>query len=147
MPVPSMASLSRSKIWRCCKLQCSCRCGSDPALLWLWHRPVAVASIWPLACELPYAASMAIRRKEKNKQTKRVAYSGSKSKGNESQWVNDNKPQITSRLVTLGPSPNHGPVLNFTVLLRSFQTHFLLFPVRSSLSFHRVPKTLGLWSS
>ena len=34
-----------------------CRCGSDPTLLWLWRRPVAVAiaPIWPLAWEPPYA--------------------------------------------------------------------------------------------
>ena len=30
------------------------RCGSDPALLWLWHRPAATAPIRPLAWELPY---------------------------------------------------------------------------------------------
>ena len=29
-----------------------CRCGSDLALLWLWHRPTAVVAIGPLACEL-----------------------------------------------------------------------------------------------
>ena len=27
----------------------------DPALLWLWYRPEATASIGPLARELPYA--------------------------------------------------------------------------------------------
>ena len=31
------------------------RRGSDPALLWLWHRLVAIAPIRPLAYELPYA--------------------------------------------------------------------------------------------
>ena len=31
------------------------RRGSDPALLWLWHRLVATAPIRPLAWELPYA--------------------------------------------------------------------------------------------
>ena len=29
------------------------RCGSDPALLWLWCRPAAAALILPLAWELP----------------------------------------------------------------------------------------------
>jgi len=24
-----------------------CRCGLDPALLWLWHRPAAIAPIRP----------------------------------------------------------------------------------------------------
>ena len=32
-----------------------CRRGSDPALLWLWRRPVATAPIQPLAWEPPYA--------------------------------------------------------------------------------------------
>ena len=34
------------------------RC-SDPALLWLWCRPVATAPIGPLAWEPPYAAGAA----------------------------------------------------------------------------------------
>ena len=33
--------------------------GSDPALLWLWHRPAAVALIQPLAWESPYAKGAA----------------------------------------------------------------------------------------
>ena len=36
-----------------------CRRGSDPALLWLWRRPVATAPIRPLAWEPPYAAGAA----------------------------------------------------------------------------------------
>ena len=51
----------------------ACRRGSDPALLWLWRRPVATAPIQPLAWEPPYAAGaaqeMAKRQKTKNKQT------------------------------------------------------------------------------
>ena len=35
------------------------RPGSDPELLWLWRRPVAIASIGPLAWEPPYAAGAA----------------------------------------------------------------------------------------
>jgi len=33
-----------------------CRYGSDPALLWLWRRPMATAPIRTLAWEPPYAA-------------------------------------------------------------------------------------------
>ena len=48
-----------------------CRHGSDPVLLWLWHRPVATAPIRPLAWEPPYAAGaaqeMAKRQKKKKK--------------------------------------------------------------------------------
>ena len=36
-----------------------CRRCSDPALLWLWPRPVATAPIRPLAWEPPYAAGAA----------------------------------------------------------------------------------------
>ena len=35
------------------------RRGSDPALLWLWRRPVATAQIQPLAWEPPYAVGAA----------------------------------------------------------------------------------------
>ena len=38
------------------------RGGLDPVLLCLWHRPVAVALIQPLAWELPYAAVAALKR-------------------------------------------------------------------------------------
>ena len=38
-----------------------CRHGSDPVLLWLWHRLVAAALIQPLAWKLPYATRVAIK--------------------------------------------------------------------------------------
>ena len=44
-----------------------CRCGSDLALLWLWHRRTAVALIGPLAWELPYAVGVALKRKKEKK--------------------------------------------------------------------------------
>ena len=50
------------------------RCGSDPELLWLWHRPVATAPIRALAWEAPYATGvaqeMAKRQKTKTKTKK-----------------------------------------------------------------------------
>ena len=39
------------------------RCGSDLALLWLWGRLAAAALIHLLACKLPYATGMAIKKK------------------------------------------------------------------------------------
>ena len=36
----------------------------DLVLLWLWHRLAAVASIRPLAWELPYATGMALKSKQ-----------------------------------------------------------------------------------
>ena len=44
-----------------------CRRGSDPALLWLWRRPVATAQIWPLARELPCAVGAAQEMAKKKK--------------------------------------------------------------------------------
>ena len=42
----------------------------DPALLWLWYRLAATASIQPLAWELPYAAHLVLKSKRKqNKKT------------------------------------------------------------------------------
>ena len=49
------------------------RHGSDPAWLWLWHRPAAEAPIRPLAWELPYAIGAALKSKsKKKKQTKQT---------------------------------------------------------------------------
>ena len=42
------------------------RCDSDPALLWLWQGPAAVAPIQPLAWERPYATGAAPKRPKKN---------------------------------------------------------------------------------
>ena len=41
------------------------RRSSDPVLLWLWCRPVAVAPIGPLAWESPYTTGAALE-KDKN---------------------------------------------------------------------------------
>ena len=45
----------------------------DPALLWLWRRPVATAPIGPLTWEPPYAAGAAqeIAKKTKKKKKKK----------------------------------------------------------------------------
>ena len=46
------------------------KCGSDLALLWLWHRPAAEAPIRPLAWEPPYDKAVALKKKNKNKKAK-----------------------------------------------------------------------------
>ena len=46
------------------------RCGSDLALLWLWHKLAAVTLFRPLAWELPYATCTAILKKKKKKKKK-----------------------------------------------------------------------------
>ena len=48
-----------------------CRHGSDPALLWLWYRPVGVAPIRPLAWEPPYAAGTAPEKAERPEKKKK----------------------------------------------------------------------------
>ena len=52
------------------------RRSSDPALLWLWRRPVAVVLIGPLAWEPPYTMRAALekakRQKNKNKKYKNI---------------------------------------------------------------------------
>ena len=50
-----------------------CRCGSDPTLLWLWHRLVATALIRPLAWQPPCAAGAAqeMAKSQKKKKKKR----------------------------------------------------------------------------
>ena len=61
--VLSLALLSGLRIWCCRELWCR----SDPALLWLWCRPAAVALIRPLAWELPHASGVALKRPKKKK--------------------------------------------------------------------------------
>ena len=41
------------------------RLSSEPMLLWLWHRPAAIALIGSLAWELPYAMGAALKQKQK----------------------------------------------------------------------------------
>ena len=48
------------------------RCGSDPALLWLWRGPVATALIGPLARKTQYAEGKAKRKKKKKKKKKKT---------------------------------------------------------------------------
>ena len=43
------------------------RHGSDPALLWLWRRPAAVAPFGPLAWKPPYAMGVALKRQKKKR--------------------------------------------------------------------------------
>ena len=46
------------------------RCGSEPALLWLWHRPATIAPIQPQVWELPYAVSAALKKAHTHKKKK-----------------------------------------------------------------------------
>ena len=59
MPVQSLALLSGLRIHVAVSCGGGGRCGSDPALLWLWLRPAPTALIRPLAWEPPYAAGVA----------------------------------------------------------------------------------------
>ena len=47
-----------------------CRHGSDPVLLWLWRRPVAIAPIRPLLWESPYASGTALEKAKRQKKKK-----------------------------------------------------------------------------
>ena len=47
------------------------KCGSDLALLWLWHRPAAIAPIRPLACKPPYALGVALKGQKPKKKKKK----------------------------------------------------------------------------
>ena len=44
-----------------------------PVLLWLWHRPVAAASIRTLAWKLPYATGEALKKQKiKKEETNKI---------------------------------------------------------------------------
>ena len=49
------------------------RHSSDPALLWLWHRPAAIVLIRPLAWGPPYATGAVLKR-QKTKKKKTVSW-------------------------------------------------------------------------
>ena len=46
------------------------RRGWDLALLWLWHRPTAVAPIRPLVWKPPYAVGAALKRQGRKEERK-----------------------------------------------------------------------------
>ena len=58
------------KIQHYCELCVGHRHGSDLALLWLWHRPAAVAAVRPLVWEPPYPMGAALKKKKTPKTNK-----------------------------------------------------------------------------
>ena len=44
------------------------RLSLDPALLWLWQRPAAIAPTGPLAWEPPYSVGGALKSKQQQQQ-------------------------------------------------------------------------------
>ena len=69
--VRSLPLLSVLRIGVAVSCGVGCRRGSDPALLWLWCRPVAIAPIQPLAWEPPYAEGVALEKTKTKKKKKR----------------------------------------------------------------------------
>ena len=63
-PVQSLTSLSGLRIRLC---HVGGRHGSDSVRLRLWQRSAAVAPMWPLAWELPYAMGVALKCQKKKK--------------------------------------------------------------------------------
>ena len=64
--VQSLASLSALKTQHCHELRyIGHRHSLEPVLLWLWCRAAAIAPIWPLAWEFPYAMGAALKRQKK----------------------------------------------------------------------------------
>ena len=51
-----------------------CRRDSDPLLLWLWCRPVAIALIQSLAWESPYAVGAAQEMQKRQKKKKKEIF-------------------------------------------------------------------------
>ena len=65
--VPALAQWVNERSGVAVSCGVGCRRGSDPALLWLWRRPVATALIRLLAWEPPYAAGSGPRKGKKTK--------------------------------------------------------------------------------
>jgi len=66
-----------------------CRHSSDPALLWLWCRPVATAPIRPLAWKPPYAMRAAQEIAKKKKELTMLAKTSARGVPAVAQWVKD----------------------------------------------------------
>ena len=56
------------------------RLSLDPALLWLWCRPAAIALIRPLVWEPPYAEGMALEKAKRQKEKKKTQNKKTKQK-------------------------------------------------------------------
>ena len=69
--VQSLASLSGLGIWCCCELWLGHRHGSDPVLLWLWHRLAPADPNRPPVWELPYATCAALKSQKKKKRKRK----------------------------------------------------------------------------
>ena len=65
--VLSLASLSALRIRHCHELCCRSQTWLGSFLLYLWGRPAAAAPVRPLAWELSYAMSVALKRPKKKK--------------------------------------------------------------------------------
>ena len=50
------------------------RRGLDPALLWLWYRPAAIALMRPLAWEPPYATGTTLKGQKEKKTPPKQPY-------------------------------------------------------------------------
>ena len=72
LQVPSLALLIGLRSGAAVSCGIGHRRGSDPKLLWLWHRPAATAPIRSLAQEPPYALVVAL--KKQNQQTEKCKY-------------------------------------------------------------------------
>ena len=80
------------------------RHGSDPALLWLWCRPVATALIRPLAWEPPCATGAALKRPKKKKKRSKP-WEVFNQTGERGQWTRDKLAQCSGR-AWLSPDPS-----------------------------------------
>ena len=69
LQLQSLASLSGLRIWHYHELRYRSQTRFRSALLWLWHRPAAVAPIGPLAWEPPCAARAALKKQRKKETT------------------------------------------------------------------------------
>ena len=79
------------------------RGGSDPALLWLWRRPVAAALMQPLAWEPPYAADATLKRQKIKKKKKKW---GNAAMASKEVWIPTPRAGLGSR-----PCSKHTPLL------------------------------------
>ena len=77
----------------------------DPTLLWLWHRLAAIASIQPLAWELPHAL-VRPKKEKKEKERKAIIFRGER---------------ISHELVTLTEDSYHLICNSYILIIKSLK--------------------------
>ena len=122
------------------------RRGSDPAFLWLWCRPAAVARIQPLAWELPCATGMALKsKKERKKENKQVGMKMLPAKKSLLFMLVKESPNFPHWIISLSLAFPYGFYGDHPLLCNSCLSSRRLRLSLASQNIHKPPLLPSLW--